>query len=100
MKVIKPGRQQKGWAAELKCTGRGNGDGGCGATLLVEEGDLFQTARHCYDGSSDYFVTFACSECGVWSDTEKYPRGPHGLPQPPRKRAAQQPTERGGERHG
>jgi hypothetical protein len=68
MKVIKEGRKQKGWAKEFSCTGKGNGDGGCGALLLVEEVDLFQTAHHYYDGSSDYFKTFRCSECGVLTD--------------------------------
>lgn len=69
MKVIKPGRKQKGWAKEFKCTGKGNADGGgCGATLLVEQGDLFQTSRGYYDGSTDYYITFQCCECGVLTD--------------------------------
>ncbi len=68
MKIVKPGRPQKGWAKNYECTGKGNTGGGCGAMLLVEQGDLFQTARHCYDGSSDYFVTFKCAACGVLTD--------------------------------
>ena len=71
MKLVKPGRKQKGWAKEYECTGHGNKGGGCGAILLVEEGDLFQTSRHSYgDEYPDYFVTFKCSECGVLTDIE------------------------------
>ena len=68
MKVLKPGREQKGWSTEATCTGKGNGGGGCGATLLVEEEDIYQTAHHSYDGSSDYFNTFRCVSCGVETD--------------------------------
>ena len=80
MKVIKKGRPQKGWAKECVCTGAGNGGGGCGATLLVEKGDLFQTAHHSYDGSSDYYVTFACAACGVLTDLKDSPFYGHQLP--------------------
>ena len=94
MKVLQPGRPQKGWATEVKCSGRGNGGGGCGALLLVEEGDLFQTGRHSYDGSSEYFATFACGACGVWNDVDGYPRSPQTLPKPP-PREPNGTTERG-----
>lgn len=40
MKVVKVGREQKGWAKEFVCTGSGNGGGGCRARLLVSEEDL------------------------------------------------------------
>lgn len=68
MKIVRPGRQQKGWAKEFECTGKGNGGGGCGAILLVEEGDLYATSNHSYDGSSDHFTTFKCKACGVQTD--------------------------------
>lgn len=68
MKVIKKGRPQKGWAKEFKCTGAGNGEGGCGATLLVEQDDVFQTSSSHYDGSTDYYSTFECVECKVLTD--------------------------------
>lgn len=73
MKVIKPGRAQKGWATETKCTGSGNGGGGCGAVLLVEEGDLFATASHHYDGSSEHYITFRCMACKVLTDLKNVP---------------------------
>ena len=63
MKVIKPGREQIGWAKEFTCTGKGNGDGGCGAVLLVEEDDMYH-----YDGSTDSYNTFKCCGCGVETD--------------------------------
>lgn len=43
MKIIKEGRKQTGWSKELTCTGKGNGGGGCGAVLLVEQTDLYNT---------------------------------------------------------
>ena len=68
MKIVKLGRKQKGWAKEFECTGKGNGDGGCGAILLVEEADLFATSSSHYDGSTDYYTTFKCISCGVLTD--------------------------------
>lgn len=73
MMVLKPGRQQRGWAAERECTGSGNGGGGCGALLLVEQGDLYQTSSGHYDGSCERYVTFRCSECGVETDVQGVP---------------------------
>ncbi len=68
MKLIKEGRKQTGWAGEFSCTGVGNGNGGCGAILLVEQRDLFLTVQSSFDGSHDDFVTFKCSQCGVLTD--------------------------------
>jgi hypothetical protein len=67
MRVIKRGSGQTGWAKEKKCTGKGNGDGGCGAVLLVEEGDLFVTESHCHIETTRY-ITFKCAECGILTD--------------------------------
>lgn len=72
MKVIKKGRPQKGWAQECKCTGAGNGGGGCGAMLLVEIGDVFETQRNCMH-ETDYFTTFRCPECQVLTDISDVP---------------------------
>ena len=73
MKVLKKGRPQRGWSKELECTGAGNGGGGCGARLLVEIGDVFETERSCMGRDIDYFVTFRCSECGVLTDIDNVP---------------------------
>lgn len=81
MKVLKKGRPQKGWAGKFTCTGSGNGGGGCGAHLLVEKNDLYQTSRSDYLGDTDYYVTFRCPECGVETDTEGTPF--HGSELPP-----------------
>jgi hypothetical protein len=79
MKVLAKGTGQKGWAKKHTCTGNGNGEGGCGAKLLVEEGDLFQTQRNCLH-ETDYFVTFKCPECGVLTDIDNYPGRATELP--------------------
>lgn len=86
MRVIKEGRQQSGWAKELDCTGDGNGGGGCGARLLVEASDLFQTSRPDYGGGCDYFATFWCSSCGVPTDLKDgaSPIRPPELPRRPK----------------
>jgi len=73
MKVIKKGRDQKGWSTEATCTGSGNGGGGCGAVLLVEASDIFTTHSNHYDGSRDSYRTFKCCECGVLTDIEGVP---------------------------
>jgi len=69
MRVLKKGRPQKGWATETKCTGKGNGNGGCGALLLVEQGDLFHTESHARDETTVY-TTFRCCACGVLTDID------------------------------
>ena len=71
MKVIKPGREQKGWSKEFECTGFGNDGGGCGAILLVEEDDFYFTCSSCRD-ETDYFTTFCCP-CGVETDVKNLP---------------------------
>lgn len=76
MKVIKPGRKQTGWSKEKTCTGKGNGNGGCGAVLLVEQADIFLTHRHVHV-EHDVFHTFKCPCCGVLTDFDEFevPRG-------------------------
>lgn len=67
MIILEAGRNQKGWATEAFCTGHGNGNGGCGAKLLVEQDDLFETSSSCM-GEVDYFTTFKCAACTVLTD--------------------------------
>jgi hypothetical protein len=74
MKILEPGGTgQRGWSKECFCTGSGNGGGGCGAKLLVEQTDLYRTGKHYSDGSSDYYETFSCSSCGVETDIKDVP---------------------------
>jgi hypothetical protein len=72
MKVIKEGRQQKGWAKECICTGAGNEGNGCEAVLLVEQDDLFKTF-HYFRDEKDTFVTFKCPQCGLFTDINNWP---------------------------
>jgi hypothetical protein len=67
VKVIEKGTGQEGWSTKATCTGRGNGDGGCGAKLLVEEADVFRTESHAM-GETDVYYTFECCECHVRTD--------------------------------
>ena len=50
MKILKVGL---GWGIEQICTGKGNGGGGCGATLQVEKDDIYMKSKVYYDGSTD-----------------------------------------------
>lgn len=65
MKVIEEG---PGWGIEQKCTGKGNGGGGCGSLLLVGQDDIFITEQHCYHGENETYYTFKCSVCGKKTD--------------------------------
>ena len=75
MKILKKGREQKGWSKEFICSGKGNKEGGCGAKLLVEYDDLFRTFQTDMTGDRDIFLTFKCVECGVLTDvpTKEWP---------------------------
>lgn len=68
MKVLEKG---PGWNLKIKCTGKGNGDGGCGSLLLIENGDVYLTANSFYDGSIDYYYTIYCPVCGAETDIPK-----------------------------
>lgn len=71
MKVLHPGREQKGWAKEAICMG-GSAGGGCRATLLVEEADL-EMVSHCdYLGDWDHTPSFRCGSCGVRNYFKSY----------------------------
>ena len=73
METLKKGTGQKGWSVIITCTGKGNGDGGCGAELRVEESDLFRTESHARDDTTAY-TTFRCQECGVLTDLQNVPQ--------------------------
>lgn len=68
MKVLEKG---PGWNLKLRCTGKGNGDGGCNSLLLVEEEDLYITSHTYIDGETDYYYTFACPVCGAETDVDE-----------------------------
>lgn len=77
MRILAHGRPQKGWSEEFVCTGKGNGGGGCGAKLLVEQADVFRTCSTHRD-ETDHFNTFRCPECGVKTDIGQVPFTPAG----------------------
>ena len=79
MKVLEKGKPQKGWSIETRCTGAGNGNGGCEALLLVEQDDLFRTTSHARDETT-YYVTFRCPECGVMTDIQNSDYGKRIVP--------------------
>ena len=66
MKVIKKGKKIN-W--EFTCLGRSS-QLGCGAILSVTQADFYRTSSNHMDGSSDYYTTFCCMDCGVETDVE------------------------------
>ena len=78
MKVLKKGNDQVGWTTSAKCTGSGNGGGGCKAELEVSVGDLFKTYSSHYDGSNETYVTFRCPCCRVLTDIANVPGSVYG----------------------
>lgn len=79
MRIVKKG-VAKEWSVTTTCTGKGNGGVGCGATLLVGYSDLFTTASHAYDGSSEYYTTFKCPQCLALTDIHPRPPRSSSLP--------------------
>ena len=65
MKVLEKG---PGWSINQRCTGRGNGDGGCNSLLQVEIEDIYVTSHTDMIGDTDYFYTFRCPVCGKETD--------------------------------
>ena len=65
MKVLEKG---PGWSTKQRCTGRGNGLGGCESLLQVEQGDIYVTSHTDMVGDTDYFYTFTCPVCGKETD--------------------------------
>lgn len=102
MKIIKPGRPQKGWAAEYECCGAGHGGGGCSAELLVEQGDLFKLFKGPNWGGEtpEAVPTFKCCACGVLNEILYFPGRPEELPTRAaweKLQSATQPIRRSGE---
>lgn len=51
------------WKVECRCTGKGNGDRGCGEKILVTKRDIYVTSRGYYKSSKVYYYTFRCPKC-------------------------------------
>ena len=72
MKILEPGEPTKRpWSRVIVCTGRGNGFGGCGAKLLIEEGDLFFTTLS--DETATQCDTICCHQCSRLTDLGNLP---------------------------
>ena len=68
MKVLEEGNPN-GWEIEQVCTGKGNGDGGCKARLLVAEDDIYITTSSDYSGEGKtQHYTFECPCCNAQTD--------------------------------
>lgn len=77
MKVI----QKAIWAMQVKCTGEGNGNGGCGSTLEIYKQDLYRTSHHFIgDHFPSFYTTIKCCECGVLTDIKPEGINPRDLP--------------------
>ena len=64
MKVLEKG---PGWSIKVRCTGTGNGNGGCESLLLVEAGDIYVTCNSYYE-DTEFFYTITCPVCGMKTD--------------------------------
>ena len=93
MKVIQPPQENGYWTLEQKCSGAGNHNDGCGATLEIGHKDLFLTQHHSYDGSSESYLTFECVCCQVWTDVPQN-KVPSGIVSKVFRSEARSPTRR------
>ena len=55
------------WSTNARCSGVGNGGGGCGVLLLVEEADLLVTRTKL---SVKITCSFRCAACGTITDID------------------------------
>lgn len=68
MKVLEQG---EGWHIKVRCTGSGNGGGGCNSLLQVEEDDIYVTSSTDISGWTDFYYTFRCPVCNVETDIKE-----------------------------
>lgn len=66
--VVQEGVEDEQWTLRTKCTGNGNGDGGCGAILVVKPMALFRTRSYFAGRETGSHVTFECPSCRCWTD--------------------------------
>lgn len=67
-KILECGVDNRRVVGIYNCTGEGNGNAGCRAKLEVYQDDLYRTFSSHYDGSTDFYVTFACPQCRAETD--------------------------------
>ena len=73
------------WPKARICTGYGNNNNGCGAALLLDKSDLYQTRSSYYGHAVDgvqpllksYYLTFRCPCCKAETDMYDASNSPH-----------------------
>lgn len=75
MRVILPGNKNRlRWGTRVFCNGQGlHVDGGCGALLEIEGGDLFLQNVDLDAHRSTCVMAIECPECGTLTSVEKVP---------------------------
>jgi hypothetical protein len=69
MKLLEPGRIDKAWTIQHRCTGWGNDDSGCNALLEIELDDLRYYVGEEYPWRTvEPAVCFKCPCCGKVTD--------------------------------
>ncbi len=84
MKILEPGKTDKKWSIQHRCTGWGNSGNGCEALLELE----FEDLRYFPGGPGDNWeqttpaVSFKCPCCDKLTDLGRvdWPMGYHNLP--------------------
>ena len=66
MKII----EKNSWSIQHRCTGEGNGEGGCNSLLLLSKDDLFFNRAVCDGNSTRYILSFQCPICNLWTDVD------------------------------
>jgi predicted RNA-binding Zn-ribbon protein involved in translation (DUF1610 family) len=72
MLVIEKAKKPTVWTADVICKGVPDVCDGCGATLRIEEDDLFRI-RVGRAGFERFVAQFQCPECGARTDFYNYP---------------------------
>jgi hypothetical protein len=67
VRVIKEGKPHE---IKVKCTGAGNGKGGCCAILGVVADDIYHTQSSARDESTEY-ATVCCPACFILTDVDE-----------------------------
>ena len=84
MKIIEPGRINKKWSLQHRCTAWGNSGTGCNALLEIEYNDLryFAGNDSLSWGGRESAVSFKCPCCGQLTDLglNDWPTGYKNLP--------------------
>lgn len=73
MMINNPACNLANWSVQILCSGKGNNKIGCGAVLLVEESDLFNSTRVIEHDHVVMQTSFCCTECKAHTDIDNVP---------------------------